>query len=97
MSGNRVDELEASVSHLRATVDGLLDELMETKQRLRTIEQEVDPDLEFPRTERTNAESILDGAPLDLDQAEESSETATDEPATERSSEDGDQDEIIVA
>jgi hypothetical protein len=92
MSGNRVDELEASVSHLRATVDGLLDELMETKQRLRAVEQEVDPDLELPRTERTNAESILDGASLDIDQDEES-----DEPATERSSEDGDQDEIIIA
>jgi hypothetical protein len=47
MSGNRVEELEARVRELQATVDGLTDELLETKERLRTIEEEVDPDLDM--------------------------------------------------
>jgi FtsZ-binding cell division protein ZapB len=45
MSGNRVEELEAKVRQLQATVDGLTDELMETKERLHVLEEEVDPDL----------------------------------------------------
>jgi hypothetical protein len=45
MSGNRVEELEAKVQRLQATVDGLTDELMETKERLHVLEEEVDPDL----------------------------------------------------
>jgi hypothetical protein len=47
MSGNRVEELEARVRELQATVDGLTDELMETKDRLRVLEEEVDPDLDM--------------------------------------------------
>lgn len=46
MSGNRVEELEARVRELQATVDGLTDELLETKERLRALEEEVDPDLD---------------------------------------------------
>jgi hypothetical protein len=45
MSGNRVEELEVKVRQLQATVDGLTDELMETKERLHVLEEEVDPDL----------------------------------------------------
>jgi TolA-binding protein len=47
MSGNRVEELEARVRELQATVDGLTDELLETKERLRAMEEEVDPDLDM--------------------------------------------------
>ena len=47
MSGNRVEELEARVRELQATVDGLTDELLETKDRLRVLEEEVDPDLDM--------------------------------------------------
>jgi hypothetical protein len=47
MSGNRVEELEAKVRELQATVDGLTDELLETKERLRVLEEEVDPDLDM--------------------------------------------------
>ena len=45
MSGNRVEELEAKVRQQQATIDGLTDELMETKERLHVLEEEVDPDL----------------------------------------------------
>lgn len=41
MSGNRVEELEAKVRTLEATVDGLTDELVETKERLHALEEEV--------------------------------------------------------
>jgi hypothetical protein len=47
MTGNRVEELEARVRELQATVDGLTDELLETKERLRVVEEEVDPDLDM--------------------------------------------------
>ena len=40
MAGNRVEELEAKVRELEATIDGLTDELVETKERLQAIEAE---------------------------------------------------------
>lgn len=47
MTGNRVEELEETVRRLEATVDGLTDELVETKERLHAIEEEMDvePDI----------------------------------------------------
>jgi hypothetical protein len=46
MSGNRVEELEAKVRDLEATVEGLTDELIETKERLGAVEDEtgIEPD-----------------------------------------------------
>ena len=38
MAGNRVDELEVKVQELQATIDGLTDELVETKERLHALE-----------------------------------------------------------
>ena len=38
MSGNRVEELETRVNELEATVDGLTEELVETRDRLRGLE-----------------------------------------------------------
>jgi uncharacterized coiled-coil protein SlyX len=47
MTGNRVEELEAKVRDLEATIEGLTDELVETKERLEAIEAEtgVEPDV----------------------------------------------------
>jgi uncharacterized coiled-coil protein SlyX len=42
---NRVDELESQVATLQATVDGLTEELVETKERLRLLEESVEVDL----------------------------------------------------
>jgi hypothetical protein len=39
---NRVEELEAKVSELQAAVDGLTEELVETKERVRQLESQVD-------------------------------------------------------
>jgi hypothetical protein len=47
MCGNRVEELEARVNELEASVEGLTDELVECKVRLRELENAVDEDLGF--------------------------------------------------
>lgn len=47
MCGNRVEELESRVQELEASVEGLTDELVESKVRIRELENAVDEDLEF--------------------------------------------------
>jgi hypothetical protein len=47
MCGNRVEELEARVKELEASVEGLTDELVECKVRLRELENVVDEDIGF--------------------------------------------------
>jgi hypothetical protein len=42
---NRVDELESQVAELQATVNGLTEELVETKERVRLLEESVEVDL----------------------------------------------------
>ena len=42
---NRVDELESQVNELQATVNGLTEELVEAKERIRLLEESVDVDL----------------------------------------------------
>ena len=44
MCGNRVEELESRVNELEASVEGLTDELVECKVRLRELENIVDDD-----------------------------------------------------
>jgi TolA-binding protein len=103
MSGNRVEELEARVRELQATVDGLTDELLETKERLRAVEEEVDPDLDMdiiegqpPRAPDTQTNDGDDqSAPADDGEAEAPADADKGE-----ESEDGDTDsadDIIVA
>ncbi len=53
MCGNRVEELESRVQELEASVEGLTDELVECKVRLRELENAVDDDLGFvPESEQ---------------------------------------------
>ena len=47
MCPNRVEELESRVQELEASVEGLTDELVECKVRLRELENAVDDDLGF--------------------------------------------------
>jgi uncharacterized coiled-coil protein SlyX len=44
MPTNRVEELEATVAELESTVRGLTEELVETKERVRILEAELDAD-----------------------------------------------------
>ncbi len=95
MSGNRVEELEAKVRELEATIEGLTDELVETKERLGTIEDEagIEPDVLEGRLTRTRSDS----------KDETISEDATTTDGDDESSSDGDEttdsggDDIIVA
>jgi hypothetical protein len=48
MCGNRVEELETRVQELEASVEGLTDELVECKVRLRELESAFDGDLGLP-------------------------------------------------
>ena len=43
MPGNRVEELEQTVTRLESTVSGLTEELVEAKERIRDLEAELEP------------------------------------------------------
>ncbi|MFC6724546.1 chromosome segregation protein SMC [Halobium palmae] len=45
---NRVEELETKVSQLQAAVDGLTEEIVETKERVRQLESQVEVDVQAP-------------------------------------------------
>ncbi len=49
MCGNRVEELETRVQELEASVEGLTDELVECKVRIRELENTVDEENGFSR------------------------------------------------
>jgi peptidoglycan hydrolase CwlO-like protein len=94
MTGNRVDELESQVSELRAAVDGLTEELVETKERLRQLEAAND-------VEAVGSTPPAPGSD-ESTAASEESETAAekDTPAGEQSGDDeaeSESSDIIVA
>ena len=105
MAGNRVDELEAKVRELEATVDGLTDEIIETKERLEALEGNgADaPDILKSRTTRgdarrtTTEEAAADAEPP-ADEGEASADDVnTDEADGEDNADSGSGDDIIVA
>jgi uncharacterized coiled-coil protein SlyX len=89
MCPNRVEELEARVKELEASVEGLTDELVECKVRLRELEDAVDADMGFS-TDRPDARSESP------DDAEQADSTKTEAPEETDEAEDSDA-EIIVA
>jgi hypothetical protein len=96
MSGNRVEELEAKVRELEATIEGLTDELVETKERLGAIEDEtgVEPDvLEGRGTDRDRAIETESSADAETTTGGETTEESESDDTTD--SESGD--DIIVA
>ena len=73
MAGNRVEELEAKVRELEATIDGLTDELVETKERLQAVEAETGVEAD-----------VLAGRPGRSDRADRSADPEEEpEPSTE--------------
>lgn len=89
MCPNRVEELEARVKELEASVEGLTDELVECKVRLRELEGAVDEDIGFaPVQPDEEAESPDESDPADS--------TKTEAPEEADEAEDPDA-EIIVA
>jgi|AntRauTorcE11898_2_1112593.scaffolds.fasta_scaffold42659_2 uncharacterized coiled-coil protein SlyX len=67
MCGNRVEELEARVKELEASVEGLTDELVECKVRLRELESAVDEDIGLAPKETENDEQENDSSIVEPD------------------------------
>jgi len=93
MCGNRVEELEEQVNQLQATVDGLTDELVECKVRIRELENAVDADMGFsPASEEIGSETASASAEgPNTQESDQTDEQRSDEPET-----DGDSDIIIA-
>lgn len=53
---NRVDELEGQLAELRAAVNGLTEELVETKDRVRKLEAEAASEAETPSERETKSD-----------------------------------------
>ncbi|ESP87474.1 DUF7518 family protein [Candidatus Halobonum tyrrellensis] len=110
--GNRVEDLETQVAQLQAAVDGLTEELVETKERLRQLESATDlePSTE---TESAHAEFVAndpadggddaDDAASDADAADATASDEANPAESEEGADDGDEetesgsDDIIVA
>ncbi|MFC4544270.1 hypothetical protein ACFO5R_20280 [Halosolutus amylolyticus] len=101
MSKNRVEQLESTVAELESTVEGLTDELIEAKERIRVLEAELDADTPTRVPERRSTEADLD------DLAEEETAEANPDDVAEAAAdadesagdeaEDSGSDDIIVA
>ncbi|GAA0660831.1 hypothetical protein ACFQDG_03225 [Natronoarchaeum mannanilyticum] len=81
MSNNRVEELEATVSELESTVRGLTEELVETKERVRLLEAELEPS--EGATTGTPATARRDAADADAESESEQGDAPSDEAAPE--------------
>jgi uncharacterized coiled-coil protein SlyX len=104
MCGNRVEELESRVQELEASVEGLTDELVECKVRLRELENAVDDELGF--VPETNSESSDDevtakesSVGVEVETADESPAEAEETKTEDAESEDNTEEEsdIIIA
>ncbi|MHB9288465.1 bZIP transcription factor [Halobacteriales archaeon Cl-PHB] len=89
MCGNRVEELEARVKELEASVEGLTDELVECKVRIRELEGAVDEDIGFA-TEQPAAD-------LETPDVTESADTTKSEAPNEEDKAEDSSTDIIVA
>ncbi|MCU4801009.1 bZIP transcription factor [Halobacteria archaeon HArc-gm2] len=104
MCGNRVEELESRVKELEASVEGLTDELVECKVRLRELENAVDTDIGLSNENAgSSGDSTSNSAQTDTTPAAEQgaadthkAEDATTEDNREESEADSGSD-IIVA
>ncbi|WP_225333426.1 DUF7518 family protein [Halomicrobium urmianum] len=96
MCGNRVEELEARVKELEASIEGLTDELVECKVRLREMEDAVDDDLGFESgagdTDEDTGSDIVEPSPSEAEGSKPAGTQKGDD--TEESDAD---DDIIVA
>ena len=81
---NRVEELESTVAELQAAVDGLTEELGETRERLRQLEDE--REAEPTRTVKSAHAERVDASP-DSGPTSESKPTADEKESAEQKSE----------
>jgi predicted transcriptional regulator len=57
---NRVEELESKVKELQAAVNGLTEELVEAKERVRQLEEEVEVDVAAGRRQQLDHQQEAD-------------------------------------
>jgi len=62
---NRVDDLESEIAELRAAVNGLTEELVETKARVRELETEAEADAD---SEERAEDGFVDAEPVEATQ-----------------------------
>ena len=89
---NRVEELESQVAELQAAVDGLTEELVETRERLRRLETE--HDIEVKRAPERRDPSAEPDEATSEEPISEDSEAAESTSGSDGDAEDSD---IIVA
>lgn len=103
MPGNRVEKLEAKVSKLESTVDGLTQELLEAKERIRDLEAELEPEpadgAQFRQADPEEVERAADEADAEeFDEGEQVEAGKDDAPETEDDTAETESgDDIIIA
>jgi TolA-binding protein len=100
---NRVEELESQVAELQAAVDGLTEELVETRERLRQLEESDGVDNSRTPEPRDSAHAAVEHADAEAEtrtetdaDAEADTDTETDADTDDDGS-DSDGNDIIVA
>jgi uncharacterized coiled-coil protein SlyX len=94
MCGNRVEELESRVKELEASVEGLTDELVECKVRVRELESAVDEELDLSPEHEFQGTSGTATEP----EAEPGADSTKAEPADREAEENEEADsDIIIA
>ncbi|WP_224447592.1 DUF7518 family protein [Haloprofundus salilacus] len=88
---NRVEELESQVSELRAAVDGLTEELVETKERLRQLEAATDAEPSVQSYAQSEADDETSPSESEAEEAKSAEEKA------QESESGSDESDIIVA
>ncbi len=94
MSKNRVETLEATVTELESTVDGLTEELVEAKERIRVLEAELDAETPT-RVPHRRTTPQTEAEPDDIEAATAEADSDTEADANEP--EESGSDDIIVA
>jgi uncharacterized coiled-coil protein SlyX len=94
---NRVEKLELRVSELESTVDGLTDELVQAKERIRMLEDHVDG--EVPATNDEPADPPTDEAdPEEIQEATAEADKGGEGDTSDETPEESEtEDDIIIA
>lgn len=101
--GNRVEDLETQVAELQAAVDGLTEELVESKERISQLESarevaEADPETDSHAEFVPNASATAEAAEeASQDAAERTTEEADGTETADADDETEESDDIIVA
>jgi uncharacterized protein YoxC len=93
---NRVEELESKVAELQAAVNGLTEELVETKERVRQLEDEVSVEVAKPDPTPEPVESEGDVGAEVVSSGGERATEAADEPTEDEGAKPEDVEEAVA-